>query len=344
VPFIIDPASAATDWLRATLSKDKHRPLEAITHHSGRFANQVELAVRFGKTLLITEVDGVEPMLYPLCRRDLCHQGPRFVVAVGDKTVDFNENFRLFLVTRNPTPDLPPDAAGLVTQVNFTVTRSGLEGQLLGQAIQHEQPELERAKGEMLRKEEDFKMQLAGLEKALLQALATAEGNLLENTTLIESLSLTKEKSAEIEEALVMSAEASIKLDDQRDVYRSFAKSGASLYFLVKSIQRVNHMYHFSLASFLTLFKKSLATDMGTSNIEERLEKLADNLEVRVLHFTGRALFKTDRPMFALHLVKGMHPEHFQVTSLLPLTFTIILSCPIYRHHHPQLLLSLFSL
>ena len=47
-------------------------------------------------------------------------------------------------MTRNPEPDIPPDAAGLVTVVNFTVTRSGLEGQLLGIAIQHEQPELEK--------------------------------------------------------------------------------------------------------------------------------------------------------------------------------------------------------
>ena len=115
------------------------------------------------------QVDGVEPMLYPLCRKDLAHQGPRFVVTVGDKTVDYNENFCMYLVTRNPTPDIPPDAASLVTQVNFTVTRSGLEGQLLGLAIQHEQPELEREKGEMLKREEDFKMQLSALEKDLLQ-------------------------------------------------------------------------------------------------------------------------------------------------------------------------------
>ena len=77
VPFIIDPANAASDWLKAVLSEDKNRPLEVITHHSSRFTNQVELAVRFGKTLLVLEVDGVEPMLYPLCRKDLRHQGPR---------------------------------------------------------------------------------------------------------------------------------------------------------------------------------------------------------------------------------------------------------------------------
>ena len=256
VPLIIDPASVAVDWLKNYLGKDKTRPLEVVSHHDRRFSNQVELSVRFGKALVILEVDGVEPMLYPLCRRDLCHQGPRYTVSVGDKVFDYNECFRLFLVTRNPQPDIPPDAASLVTVVNFTVTRSGLEGQLLGLAIQHEQPELERAKGEMLKKEEDFKVQLAELERDLLQALATAEGNLLENTLLIESLSRTKEKAAEIEEALKRSAEASVQLDDQREVYRPFAHNGSKVFFLVKSLQTVCHMYQFSLSSFLFLYNQ----------------------------------------------------------------------------------------
>jgi len=39
------------------------------------FATQLELAVRFGKTLIIQEIDGVEPMLYPLLRGDLIAQG-----------------------------------------------------------------------------------------------------------------------------------------------------------------------------------------------------------------------------------------------------------------------------
>jgi dynein heavy chain 2 len=312
VPFIIDPASAATTWLKSILSNDRGRPLEVTTPFDVRFMNTVELAVRFGKTLLILEADGLEPTLYPLCRKDLCHQGPRWVITIGDKTIDYNEGFRMYLVTRHPAPEIPPDASALLTIVNFTVTRSGLEGQLLGIAIQHEQPELEKAKGEMLRREEDFKVQLAKLEKDLLQALATAEGNLLENTSLIESLTRTKEKSAEIEDALVKSAEASVKLDEQREVYRPFALSGAKLYFLVKSLQNINHMYQFSLASFLALFKQALAAESSAKRTEERLLALAADVEVRTLYFVGRALFKADRPMFALHLVRGMHSDHFQ--------------------------------
>jgi hypothetical protein len=41
-------------------------------------------------------------------------------VNVGDKVIDYNEGFRMYLVTRNPQPDIPPDAAALVTTVNFT--------------------------------------------------------------------------------------------------------------------------------------------------------------------------------------------------------------------------------
>ena len=164
----------------------------------------------------------------------------------------------------------------------------------------------------MLRREEDFKVQLATLEKELLQALATSEVNLLENTSLIESLSRTKEKSAEIEEALVLSAKASIMLDEQREVYRPFANAGSKLFFLVKSLQVVSHMYQFSLSSFLGLFKQTLSADMTARTTEDRLNLLCADLEVKVLHFMGRAMFKTDRPMFGLHLVKGMHGDHFQ--------------------------------
>ena len=39
------------------------------------FTTALELAVRFGKTLIIQEMDGVEPILYPLLRKDLVSQG-----------------------------------------------------------------------------------------------------------------------------------------------------------------------------------------------------------------------------------------------------------------------------
>lgn len=53
------------------------------------------------------------------------------MVQIGDKVIDYNEDFRLFLATRNPTPVIPPDAISVVTEVNFTTTRAGLRGQVI---------------------------------------------------------------------------------------------------------------------------------------------------------------------------------------------------------------------
>ena len=82
--------------------------------------------MRFGKTLVVQEVDKIEPALLPLLRGDLNHRGSGSTVPIGDKVVDFNPGFKLVLVTRNPQPYLPAEAVSLLTVVNFTVTRSVL--------------------------------------------------------------------------------------------------------------------------------------------------------------------------------------------------------------------------
>lgn len=57
-------------------------------------------------------------------------QGPRYVVQIGDKMIDYNEEFKLFMTTRNPAPEIPPDGLAIITEVNFTTTRAGLTGQV----------------------------------------------------------------------------------------------------------------------------------------------------------------------------------------------------------------------
>ena len=77
-------------------------------------------------------------MLFPVLRKDLIQQGPRQVVQVGEKSVDYNPNFKLFLTTRDSFVVIPPNAQALITAINFTVTKSGLEGQLLSITINFE--------------------------------------------------------------------------------------------------------------------------------------------------------------------------------------------------------------
>lgn len=89
------------------------------------------------------------------------------------------------MTTRDQFVQCPPNIADLVTIVNYTVTKSGLEGQLLSLTINFEQPELEHRKTQLLEQEEQLKIQLSEFEKKLLEALANSTGNILENKPLI---------------------------------------------------------------------------------------------------------------------------------------------------------------
>lgn len=60
--------------------------------------------------------------------------------------MDYNPGFKLYLCTRNSSVELPSNIRGIVSVVNYSVTKSGLESKLLSIVINHEKPELENDK------------------------------------------------------------------------------------------------------------------------------------------------------------------------------------------------------
>ncbi len=66
--------------------------------------------------------------------------------------------------------------------------RSGLEGLLLGLALQAEQPQLESQRTALLQQEEEQRLQLAALDTQVLQSLATSKAS---SHTLIDELIFT---------------------------------------------------------------------------------------------------------------------------------------------------------
>lgn len=73
--------------------------------------------------------------------------------------------------------------------------------------------------------------------------------------------------------------------------------------------------------------------------IEDRLKSLCGDVEVRVLFFISRALFKEHRLMFALHLIRGMHPDLFQKQEWEVFTGAVVAS--VASHTDGILLMSL---
>lgn len=71
-------------------------------------------------------------------------------ISFGENTIEYNENFKLYLTTPLPNPHFLPDVCIKVTLVNFIVTMEGLQDQLLSRTVQLERPQLEAQRKEIL--------------------------------------------------------------------------------------------------------------------------------------------------------------------------------------------------
>lgn len=67
-------------------------------------------------------------------------------IKIGDKECEYNPSFRLILHTKLASPHYQPELQAQCTLMNFTVTRDGLEDQLLAAVVSMERPDLERLK------------------------------------------------------------------------------------------------------------------------------------------------------------------------------------------------------
>lgn len=307
VPLLLDPNNQAIEWLKRNQQK-----LEVVSHRHPKFTNALELACRFGKELLVQELEEIDAMLVPVLRRDLQQEGSRVVVKVGDKAVDYSPQFKLYLACRNAALRLPSNTHALVCLINYSVTRSGLESKLLSMVINHEQPELESKKMELLENEDRLKGSLVRLEDELLAELGSSSGNILENKSLLDNLTKTKSESTKIAASLRESAELNAKLDLSRDIYRPLSRKGALLFLKINQLSRINNMYRFSLAYFSRLFLTCLEHSnsgkltISNKDAKDRLAEAEQVLTRIIFNSIASSLFKADRLTLALFLIKGV--------------------------------------
>ena len=187
-------------------------------------------------------------------------------MKLGDKELEFNPNFRLFIHTKLSNPHYPPEIQAETTLINFTVTEKGLEDQLLALVVNKEKPELEETKAELIAQNNEYTIKLKDLESGFLQKLADAEGDITEDIELIESLEDTKRVSDEIKAKVEEAVSTEEKINAAREKYRNVASRGAMLFFILISLNKIHSFYQFSLNAFVVVFIRGI----DNSNVQPR--------------------------------------------------------------------------
>jgi dynein heavy chain len=278
-----------------------------------RYLNSIELAVQNGDAIMIENIGNeIDAVLEPVLSRAVIKRGRAMVIKLGDKEVEYDPKFQLYLQTKLSNPHYQPQTCAQTTLINFMITLDGLQEQLLALVVNKERPDLEQQKMELMQQQNGFKVKLKELEDELLYRLATSQGDILADVELIEGLERAKITSAEITAKAQIAKETEQQIVESRKAYVPVAARGALTYFLVDQMWVLDHMYRYSMANFVTIFKKGMdQADKDQAGGPVVAEEVEDGEEAKV-DLEGRVNLLVDSACFECfsYVTQGLFERH----------------------------------
>lgn len=198
------------------------------------------------------------------------------VLKLGDTVIPYHEDFKLYITTNLPNPHYSPEVSTKLTLINFTLSPSGLEDQLLGQVVAEERPDLEEARNQLIVSNAEMHQELKEIEDQILYRLSSSEGNPVDDLELIKVLEASKLKAGEIQAKVKVAEQTEKDINATRLQYAPVAVRTQILYFCVSDLSNVDPMYQYSLEWFLNIFL------MGISNSK----RAGACLKRHLLHYT----------------------------------------------------------
>ncbi|EDW50531.1 GM13947 [Drosophila sechellia] len=303
-PLIIDPSGQATTFL---LNEYAGKKITKTSFLDDSFRKNLESALRFGNPLLVQDVENYDPILNPVLNRELRRTGGRVLITLGDQDIDLSPSFVIFLSTRDPTVEFPPDICSRVTFVNFTVTRSSLQSQCLNQVLKAERPDIDEKRSDLLKLQGEFRLRLRQLEKSLLQALNDAKGKILDDDSVITTLETLKKEAYDINQKVDETDKVIAEIETVSQQYLPLSVACSNIYFTMDSLNQVHFLYQYSLKMFLDIFSTVLYNNPkleGRTDHSERLGIVTRDLFQVCYERVARGMIHNDRLTFALLMCK----------------------------------------
>lgn len=185
--YAVDPQKQA-HWFLTNQAKEYRNGFEAVKANNPNLLRVVENCITNGKFLIIDDC-GETPdiLLESILQKKILQSGGVSSILIGDKMVNYNNDFRMFLVTNLPNPRLTPETCSKVNVVNFAITQAGLVEQMLATIVILENKKLEEQKILIMKKNAADKDILFNLENQILKSLSDSDQNqFLETSELID--------------------------------------------------------------------------------------------------------------------------------------------------------------
>ena len=295
-PLMIDPQGQAKKWI-----KNEYKSKLVVTRFGDpNLLRTLEGAIRNGLPVLIEDVgEELDASVDPILMKQTFTQGARVLIRLGENDVDYDPNFRFFMTTKMPNPHYLPEVCIKVTLLNFTVTRKGLEDQLLGDVVRKERPDIEDKKNRLVVSMAADKKQLKDIEVRILKMLSESSGNILDDIDLIATLGDSKFTSNVIKQRMVEAVTTQKDINEIREQYRPAAVRGSILYFVMSDLALIDPMYQYSLSYFKRLFELCIDQSEKSDDLTTRLSNLMEFMTSSVFMNVCRGLFESHKLLYS---------------------------------------------
>lgn len=309
----IDPQQQAAEWIK---KREDSNNLKMVTFNDTDFLRQMELAIKYGYPCLFQDVEEyIDPVIDNVLEKNVKEDQGRLFIMLGDKEVDYDPGFRLYLNSKLANPKFSPGVFAKSMVINYTVTVQGLEGQLLGVVVAQERPDLEEQRNVIIKETSQNKKLLKDLEDTLLRELSQSQGSMVDNINLVNAVDKTKTMADEVSEKLALGAKTAHDIEVLRDGYRPAATRGAILFFVLSDMSQVSTMYQYSLSSYLGVFTFSLKKAIQDPVLKKRLKNIINSLTVNVYDYGCTGIFEKHKLLFSFQIAVKLEESEGNLTQ-----------------------------
>merc|ERR1719316_196352 len=299
---MIDPQLQANRWIRNSHSEN----IKVLRLSQKDYARVLETSISFGYPVLIENLgELLDPMLEPLLQKAVFKAGSVLMIRLGDNTIEYSPEFKLYLTTKLPNPHYAPEVCVTVCLLNFVTTFDGLADQLTATLVAKEQPEMEKKRVDLVVESAQSKAQLKEIEDKILYMLSASTGNILDDEELINTLANSKVTSTRIEERVVVQERTAREIQSTREYYTPVAERSSALFFVVADLASVESTYQYSLDWFINIYLKSIET-AATARGDARLRNLNKQFLKLLYDAVCRSLFEKDKLLYSMLLTIKM--------------------------------------